>query len=233
MVKVKENLIGKIFGTLTVVGQADDYILPCGKHFAQWQCICECGNSVIKTQQDLKRIKNISCGCTRTNKYDLSGDYGVGYTTDGKEFYFDIEDYEKIKKYTWSYDDRSYIVGYLQGKFERMHRVIMNASNGEIVDHINHIHFDNRKVNLRIVTRSQNNMNSTTPKNNRSGVTGVYYDKKGCYWVGQIEKDYKILTKCFKDKQDAVAWRKAKEQELFGEYACNVVQNNTKEFKEN
>lgn len=30
MVKVKEDLTGKIFGRLTVLGQADDYVQPNG-----------------------------------------------------------------------------------------------------------------------------------------------------------------------------------------------------------
>ena len=33
--------------------------------------------------------------------YDLTGDYGIGYTKEGDEFWFDKEDYEKIKKYIW------------------------------------------------------------------------------------------------------------------------------------
>lgn len=31
------------------------------------------------------------------NTYDLSGDFGIGYTDKGEKFYFDISDYEKIK----------------------------------------------------------------------------------------------------------------------------------------
>lgn len=31
------------------------------------------------------------------NTYDLSGEYGIGYTTKGEEFWFDLEDYDKIK----------------------------------------------------------------------------------------------------------------------------------------
>ena len=219
MIKVKENLAGKTFDKLTVICQAEDYISPCGKHFAQWECMCECNTLVVKTQRDLKRTRNLSCGCAYRNKYDLSGEYGIGYTPKGDEFYFDIDDYDKIKEYTWRYDDMSYLIGEVQGKLTRMHRIIMDAQSGDIVDHINHIHFDNRKANLRIVTYSQNGMNSAISKNNSSGVTGVSYDKKGCFWVGQIEKDYEVITKCFKDKCDAIEWRKTKERELFGEYA--------------
>lgn len=166
------------FGILDVIKQAEDYVSPNGKHFAQWSYICHCGNFTTKTQRDLKRIKNISCGCALKNKYDISGEFGIGYTTKGEEFYFDIEDYEKIKPYTWSYDDRSYVVMYTQEKTKRMHRLIMNAKEDDIVDHINHKCFDNRKSNLRIVTSSQNNMNCVISKNNKRGATGVYYDKK-------------------------------------------------------
>lgn len=35
----------------------------------------------------------------RYNRYDLTGEYGIGYTNQGVEFYFDLEDYDKIKEY--------------------------------------------------------------------------------------------------------------------------------------
>lgn len=35
------------------------------------------------------------------NAYDLTKDYGKGYTLDGVEFIFDLEDYDKIKDYCW------------------------------------------------------------------------------------------------------------------------------------
>ena len=40
-----------------------------------------------------------------------------------------------------------------------LHRVIMGAVAGQIVDHINHNRMDNRKANLRLCTHSQNQMN--------------------------------------------------------------------------
>ena len=32
------------------------------------------------------------------NTYDLSGEYGIGYSNSGKEFYFDLDDYDLIKE---------------------------------------------------------------------------------------------------------------------------------------
>ena len=64
-VAVQEDLIGKVFGRLTVIERADDYIYPNGNHSAKWRCRCSCDNHTIidVNQIDLKRGDTISCGC--------------------------------------------------------------------------------------------------------------------------------------------------------------------------
>ncbi len=42
MVKVKESLVGKQFGRLTVIEQVEDYVSPKGKHRAKYSCKCTC-----------------------------------------------------------------------------------------------------------------------------------------------------------------------------------------------
>ena len=63
------------------------------------------------------------------------------------------------------------------GKHILLHRFIMKQTDpNTIVDHHNQNTFDNRKVNLRLATRSQNARNSTT-KRGKSGYIGVYLDR--------------------------------------------------------
>lgn len=52
------NLIGKVFGKLTVVSQA-----PSKNQRTRWVCSCECGNLVEVCARDLQSGDTNSCGC--------------------------------------------------------------------------------------------------------------------------------------------------------------------------
>jgi hypothetical protein len=61
----------------------------------------------------------------------------------------------------------------------RIHRIILNVNDPLlIVDHINGNTLDNRKLNLRIISRSENNKNVRMRITNTSGATGVEYNKE-------------------------------------------------------
>ena len=151
----------------------------------------------------------------------------MGYTPKNEPFYFDLEDYEKIKDYCWSYNENKYLLCRQKGnnhKQIRMHRLIMNALDGQEVDHKNHITFDNRKNNLRICTSSQNSMNKSNLKVSGSRVVGVFMEKqaKGIKWIARIRTDNKqIVIGRFENFEDAVLARKNAEIKYFGEFAYN------------
>lgn len=64
MVKVKEDLTGRRFGSWTVIQQVEDYIYPSnGQHRAQWLCQCDCGKQRYILETNLKGHKSTSCGC--------------------------------------------------------------------------------------------------------------------------------------------------------------------------
>ena len=56
-----------------------------------------------------------------------------------------------------------------------MHRLIMNAEKGQILDHINCNSLDNRRENLRFCDSFQNLANRPLGKNNSSGFKGVSF----------------------------------------------------------
>lgn len=232
------DLTNKRFGILTVIERADDYIYPDGKkHQAQWLCKCDCGKKVVVMSASLIRGHTKSCGCTRKeavseackkyNTYDLSGEYGIGYTSKGEEFYFDLEDYEKIKDYCWYINQQGYVMAYDcnakdSGSHILMHRLIMCFPDEIEVDHINHNKRNNKKENLRIVNDSQNQMNKKKQKNNTSGVTGVRWHKKHRKWYAHIGVNRnQIHIGSFDTFEEAVVARKEAEEKYFGEYSYN------------
>lgn len=164
------------------------------------------------------------------NTYDLSGEYGIGYTSKGEEFYFDLEDYDKIKDYCWCYSGKDKYVSNTRYKL-RMHRFVMNCQDEKlVVDHINHITYDDRKKNLRICSNSQNGMNKKIVKNNQSGCNGVTFDKNSSQWRARIGVNQTMINVGrFTYKEEAIHARKQAEENYFGEYSYdNSLQNSDK-----
>lgn len=247
-VKVGKDLTGKKFGRWEVIEQVEDYIEPRGKNIDQWLCRCECGTYKKVLGYALKRGSSQSCGCLRReqkveqlkkyNTYDLSGEYGIGYTTKGEAYWFDLEDYEKIKDKCWYYGTGGYLKTSTENGQLFFHREIMGVSNEDwnevIVDHrqhgkMNEPKFDNRKSNLRIVDRNRNNQNVHIRKDNASGVTGVTWDKRIGKWRATIQAN-KIFYDlgCYDDLETAKRKRKEAEEKYFGEYSFDNSQKDIK-----
>lgn len=66
-----------------------------------------------------------------------------------------------------------------------LHRVIMNAAKGEIVDHISGDTLDNRRENLRIVNRFENRWNSKR-KLAKTGFRGVVLNRKTGRFIATV-----------------------------------------------
>lgn len=194
-----------------------------------WLCKCDCGNEKILSiaKSSLIGGNTKSCGCVRTgnirhtNKFDLSGEYGIGWTTNtNNEFYFDKEDFDKIKGYCW-WEKDGYVVTQRKRITIRMHRLIMNVTDRNIqVDHIYHNTMDNRKSQMRLVTNMENSWNKQSK--------GVYFNTEKNKYVGHITYDGKKYFKYFETEKDAKEWRKTKEQEFYKEYAYKEHKNATK-----
>jgi len=225
-----QDLTGQVFGRLTALYKVNN---KNGK--TMWHCKCSCGNECDVSTNGLKTGNTSSCGCLRLdrlresfeerkqlNQYDLSNDYGIGYTNSGQPFFFDLEDYPRICNYLWGINSIGYVVAKNGETNLSLHRLVMNAQEGEEIDHVNHLKHDDRKINLRKVKRGLNNANRTPNKNLESGCTGVYvrHNIKGDVWVARITVNYKhVSLGTYNSKKDAIAARKRAETYYWGEYS--------------
>lgn len=156
----------------------------------------------------------------KQNKYDLSGNYGIGYASNtGKEFYFDLDDYDLIKQYYWHESQDGYLMAC--GRTElgdkkhiKLHKIVVNY---KIVDHYNRNKLDNRKENLKDSNLCENNRNRPIFRNNISGVMGLNYYINRKTWKASIRLDDKsIFLGYYKNKPDAIKARLDAEVKYFG-----------------
>lgn len=118
--------------------------------------------------------------------------------TNGGVALVDDEDFESLNIYRWRRVDKSdsalqYAVRsegvYKQGTFRliSMHRAVIDAQSGQIVDHKNGDGLDNRRSNLRICTHAENMRNQKSQGvAGKSQYKGVQWDRRGKNWRARI-----------------------------------------------
>lgn len=147
-----------------------------------------------------------------SNQYVFVDNHVEIHTKKGEAILIDKDDFARVKTHCWFVDSK----GYVCGPRIRLHRFLMQPPKGMQVDHINRNKLDNRKCNLRIVTNQQNHFNRPINKNNKSGCTGVSYNKVCKKWCCQISRDGKCqYSGLFDTKEEAVAKRKSLEAIYF------------------
>ena len=127
-------------------------------------------------------------------------------------FLLDLEDVEKLGTKKWRTIfklDKPYLFTGNQ-KSERIyfHRLIMNPSETQQVDHISGNTLDNRKSNLRLASIQENMCNLKKRKNNTSGVRGVSFNKRRNKWIVDFTyKKERFYVKPFDSLEEAVYLR--------------------------
>jgi len=227
---VKENEQYGDLTTLRVVGRTSARNLI-------WECLCSCGNTINVPTGSLTTGNTKSCGCLheksmqkmgkeqrQLNEYRFIENVGVGRTLKDDIFYFDLEDFELIKEFTWMINDKGYVLSRPFGGPIRMHVLIMKKYFNENftekdIDHINGMKNDNRKENLRICEHFQNLINSKMYSNNTTGRKGVYWDKSREKWKASITFNKRTIELGrFDNFDDAVFAREEAEKKYHGEF---------------
>lgn len=123
--------------------------------------------------------------------------------TQGRIAIVDDEDFDEIRKHKWCAMKRRYgnyaAIRHIYNPHTQklrtiyMHRQLMSCPQGLQVDHRDHNQFNNQRTNLRICTRSQNNMNCRNHKDSLSRYKGVCWDKQYQKWRAKIMDSSKQL----------------------------------------
>lgn len=168
------------------------------------------------------------------NEYHIKGDvtYIDLYNKHGNvisQAKIDTEDLDKVKYIKWKLSGSGYAMNTSKysGNSKHMSRAILNTT--EFVDHINHNKLDNRKENLRIVTRSQNQMNVN--------YCGVAKTNKGKFYA-HIKVNQKMINLgVYIFEEEALFARWYAEMLLFKEYRYpkekpEILQDREKQIRE-
>lgn len=213
----KKDLLGQKFGSLTVIAEAGQ---DKNRHVL-WKVLCDCGRESIVLSNNLIRGNSKSCGNCYENSYRVSDDGSsiIMSFPDGTEFLIDIDDFERISAYTWSHS-KGYALTYVDGKYPKLHRFIMNAPSNLEVDHINSDTRDNRKSNLRFATHKENSRNIRVRSDSSTGVKGVHYSDRLNKYIAYITVDSKrIHLGCYKLELEAANAYDRAAVRYFGEFA--------------
>lgn len=143
----------------------------------------------------------------------------------GKYALVDDADYEWLNQWKWTYHSmgsgaaaRKIKVGKGKQASVLMHRLILDASDGMHVDHINGDGLDNRRENLRQCTPQQNWRNRKPANKNGSGYKGAYPNKN--HWEAAITVNrQRLYLGCFGNPEDAARAYDEAAREHFGKYA--------------
>ena len=145
----------------------------------------------------------------------------------------DDTDYDQVRAYNWFLSGTGYAVGFvpIDGKYKLtyLHRLLMNAQPGEIVDHINGDVLNNRRDNLRLATPQQNGQNKRLSPLSTTGLKGVGYHKKRRKYHTRIQRQgIRYHLGFFDDAETAALAYDAAARMLFGEFAvCNYPSQET------
>lgn len=150
-----------------------------------------CGKLVWKEYNQLKNRKNLFCSYEcwvnfqkQPIKYTIVDNYAIFYIKDKflnkYTCYIDKEDIHFLDhKFFINFNKFNKPIALQDFYGNKLHRLIMDNPQNLVIDHINHNIFDNRKSNLRICSKSENNQNKKGYSiNSSTKIRNVYFKKE-------------------------------------------------------
>jgi len=153
------------------------------------------------------------------NTYTICGDYAVIRTSAGKSIFVDTEDLPLLSAFTWCVGGTGYAMSRTGGSATLMHRLLIGAPRGMFVDHIDGSPLNNRKGNLRVCRKQQNEFNTKVRRDNTCGYRGVCPSRRGKFRAYiNLNGKQESLGEYLRPEDAARAYNK-RAVELFGEFA--------------
>lgn len=177
-----------------------------GKRF-HIKCVV-CGNVRTCDKKGIERVLLGSTICEKChsskNIFKLSedGTYWIGITQKGEEFYFNGENSDYIKTYTWRKNKHNY---FQNRKGEKLHRVVMGITDRNIfVNHKGGNRCDCRIEMLSISDSSDNAKEKSISKRNTSGIVGLFKRRNKGKYVGSIKINGVSIYSKYKERDEAL-----------------------------
>lgn len=159
-------------------------------------------------------------------KYEVKGEICEVTVTTKKlgahVFVVDAEDVPRLRAFNWTlFKARERI--YCSASIRRsgailLHRLVTSFE-WDMVDHVNNDSKDNRKINLRQATHSENMRNTGAQKNNKLGIKGVRWRERHKRYEASIWHKKSIFIGLFKTKEEAAMAYNEAAKAYFGEFA--------------
>ena len=156
------------------------------------------------------------------------------FTSSGDSFLIDDSDVELVSSGSWwvqgSPKKGFYVAGrIIQDGIRRkvlLHRLRLGANPCDVVDHINRDSLDNRRANLRICSRSQNNCNQRQKSSSPAKNVLVERASRGrMYWTAKVTMHGTKLQARFPYTEEglllAIACAAEFRKQLHGEFASH------------
>lgn len=220
--RFKHDLTGKTLGRWLVLERR-----ATGKQ-ATWYCRCACGNERDVAQANLVKGGSRSCGCSwLADRSDpepppIAGARWIALGR-GKFALVDDTDYQTVTQYRWHYDKNNYAqrTVRIEGKIRvtRMHVLLLQPQAGFETDHVNGDGLDNRRMNLRIVSRQENIRTCAARRGSASGYRGVRFSARDG-WMARISDGASCVSRCgFASAEEAARAYDALARKLHGQHA--------------